>query len=233
MIRTWNGIAPKLHPQSYVNEMAYVSGNVTIGNKSTVWPAAVIRAEGTGSIKIGSNTHIQDGSVIHNSHQSLSIGDNINVGHAVVIHCSSIGNNCLIGNNSTLLEGVELVKKGNPPKLEQNHDNATYESWCKKSDAEVDWDKPAQDVYNLIRGCNPQPGAWTTFEGNDLKVFDSKLVDPTGAPGEVVEVFEGGFIVAAKHGGILIERVRPPNSGKITANEFVTNTGMQKGIFLG
>ena len=108
MIRTWNGIAPKLHPQSYVNEMAYVSGDVTIGDKSTVWPAAVIRAEGTGSISIGSNTHIQDGSVIHNSHQSLSIGDNINVGHAVVIHCSSIGNNCLIGNNSTLLEGVEL-----------------------------------------------------------------------------------------------------------------------------
>ncbi|SVB28746.1 uncharacterized protein METZ01_LOCUS181600, partial [marine metagenome] len=63
LIRIWNGIAPKLHPQSYVNEMAYVSGDVTIGDKSTVWPAAVIRAEGTGSITIGSNTHIQDGSV--------------------------------------------------------------------------------------------------------------------------------------------------------------------------
>ena len=108
LIRAWNGISPKLHPRSYVNEMAYVSGDVVIGDKSTVWPAAVIRAEGTGSISIGANTHIQDGSILHNSHESLRIGDNVNVGHSVVIHCSSIGDNCLIGNNSTLLEGVEL-----------------------------------------------------------------------------------------------------------------------------
>ncbi len=132
-----------------------------------------------------------------------------------------------------MVEGVDLVRRGNAPRLNQDHSKSTYESWCKKSDAEVDWGKPAQEVYNLIRGCNPQPGAWTTFEGNELKIFDSKLVDPTGAPGEVVEVFDGGFIVAAKHGGILIERVRPPNSGKITANEFVANTGMKKGTFLG
>lgn len=108
MIRTWNGIGPKLHPTAYVNEMAYVSGDVTIGDKSTVWPAAVIRAEETGSINIESNTHIQDGTVIHNSEGVLRIGSNVNVGHSVVIHAVSIGDNCLVGNNSTLLEGVEL-----------------------------------------------------------------------------------------------------------------------------
>ena len=108
LIRTWNGIEPKLHPRSYVNEMAYVSGDVTIGDKSTVWPAAVIRAEETGSINIESNTHIQDGSIVHNSDGVLRIGRNVNVGHAVVIHALGIGDNCLVGNNSTLLEGVEL-----------------------------------------------------------------------------------------------------------------------------
>ena len=108
LIRTWNGIGPKLHPGSYVNEMAYVSGDVTIGDRSTVWPAAVIRAEETGSINIQSNTHIQDGSIIHNSEGVLRIGSNVNVGHSVVIHALSIGDHCLVGNNSTLLEGVEL-----------------------------------------------------------------------------------------------------------------------------
>ena len=108
MIRTWHGIGPKLHPRSYVNEMAYVSGDVTIGDKSTVWPAAVIRAEEAGSINIESNSHIQDGSIVHSSEGVLRIGSNVNVGHSVVIHALSIGNNCLIGNNSTLLEGVEL-----------------------------------------------------------------------------------------------------------------------------
>ena len=108
MIRTWNGIEPKLHPRSYVNEMAYVSGDVTIGDKSTVWPAAVIKAEETGSINVEANSHIQDGSVIHCSEGVLRIGNNVNVGHSVVIHASYIGDNCLIGNNSTLLEDVEL-----------------------------------------------------------------------------------------------------------------------------
>ena len=81
MIRTWNGIGPKLHPRSYVNEMAYVSGDVTIGDRSTVWPASVIRAEETGSVDIGSNTHIQDGSIVHSAHGVLRIGSNVNVGH--------------------------------------------------------------------------------------------------------------------------------------------------------
>lgn len=108
MIRTWNGIEPKLHPRCYVNEMAYVSGDVTIGDKSTVWPAAVIKAEERGSINVKANSHIQDGSVIHSNEGILSIGSNVNVGHSVVIHASYIGDNCLIGNNSTLLEDVEL-----------------------------------------------------------------------------------------------------------------------------
>ena len=108
MIRSWNGIEPTLHPRCYVNEMAYVSGDVTIGDKSTVWPAAVIKAEDTGSINIEANSHIQDGSVIHNSEGVLRIGRNVNVGHSVVIHASRIGDNCLIGNNSTLLDDVEI-----------------------------------------------------------------------------------------------------------------------------
>jgi len=132
-----------------------------------------------------------------------------------------------------MIEGVDLVRKGNPPRVEQDHSKSTYESWCKKSDGEIDWSKPVQEVYNLIRGCNPQPGAWTTFEDYELKIFDSKIVDPTGAPGEVVEVFDDGFIVAAEHGGILIERVRPQNSAKISSKEFVSNTAIKKGTILG
>ncbi len=106
MIRTWNGKTPIVHPSAYVNEMAYVIGDVEIGENSTVWPAAVIRAD-EGYIRIGSNTHIQDGSVIHVDHHGI-VGNNINVGHSVVIHADKIGNYCLIGNNSTLLEEVEI-----------------------------------------------------------------------------------------------------------------------------
>lgn len=131
-----------------------------------------------------------------------------------------------------IIEGVDLVSIGNPPKLPQNHDNATYESWCRNADAEVDWSKSVQEVYNLIRGTNPQPGAWTTFDGNELKIFDSRIVDASGVPGEVVSVSNDGFVVAADGGGILIQRVRPQNSGKISAIEFIDNSGITAGVCL-
>ncbi|MCH7832498.1 MAG: methionyl-tRNA formyltransferase, partial [Proteobacteria bacterium] len=64
-----------------------------------------------------------------------------------------------------VLEAVDLVKAGDPPHIKQNDDDATYESWCKKEHAEIDWAKPVDEVYNLIRGTNPQPGAWTVHDG--------------------------------------------------------------------
>ena len=132
-----------------------------------------------------------------------------------------------------MAEGVDLVRAGNPPKIEQDHSKFTYESWCKKSDAEVDWSKPVQDVYNLIRGTNPQPGAWTVYDGGELYIFDCKMVDAAGAPGEVVDVSEAGIVAAAGGGGILMQRVRPQNSGKIPAAEFIANSGIAKGAILG
>lgn len=59
-----------------------------------------------------------------------------------------------------MMESLALVKSGNAPRTEQDHSKATYESWCGKKDVRIDWSKPANEVYNLIRGCNPAPGAW-------------------------------------------------------------------------
>ena len=78
----------------------------------------------------------------------------------------------------TVLEAVDLVKAGDPPHIKQNEDDATYESWCKKEHAEIDWAKPVDEVYNLIRGTNPQPGAWTVHDGKELKIFDCAKVGP-------------------------------------------------------
>ena len=132
-----------------------------------------------------------------------------------------------------MAEGVDLVRAGDPPRIQQDHSKASYESWCRKSDAELDFSKPASEVYNLIRGTNPQPGAWTTFEGKELGIFDSKLVEISGTPGKVVEATDAGILVAADNGGILIERVRPEGSGKIPVAEFISESGIAKGAALG
>ena len=87
-----------------------------------------------------------------------------------------------------MVESVDLVREGRAPKLVQDEAQATYESWCRKADAEIDWSRPVADVYNLIRGANPQPGAWTTVGSEQVEVLDSERVDgdPGAPPGQVV-----------------------------------------------
>jgi methionyl-tRNA formyltransferase len=132
-----------------------------------------------------------------------------------------------------VLEAIDLVKAGTPPRLKQDESQATYESWCKKEDVKIDWSKSLDEVYNLIRGANPQPGAWTIFEGNELKIFDCAKVNLSGAPGKVLELTDESFTIGAKVGGIQIKRVRPHNDKKISAADFIVKSGLMKGIQLG
>ena len=132
-----------------------------------------------------------------------------------------------------VVEAMDLVRAGDPPRIKHDDSQATYESWCNKPAAEIDWSKPVAEVYNLIRGTNPQPGAWTTHEGNVLKIFDCVPVDASGAPGEVVEVSDDDFTVAADAGGILVRRVRPHDDKKILSSEFIAASGLAAGVVLG
>ena len=131
------------------------------------------------------------------------------------------------------LEAIDLVRAGNPPRIPQDESQATYESWCRKQDARIDWGKPAEQVYNLIRGCNPQPGAWTTFEGTEVQVYDSRRVEGTGTPGEVVDVSDDGVLVQAAGGRILVLRVRPKGGDKLSAHEWAVPAGVAAGTRLG
>jgi len=133
-----------------------------------------------------------------------------------------------------VLEAVDLIRKGEAPRIKQDESKATYESWCKREHAHIDWSKPVDQVYNLIRGTNPQPGAWTTRDGQVLGVFDStKIAGVNGAPGEVIEVSDTGFTVAAADGGILVKRVRPDGEGKTAAADYAAATGLTRGTRLG
>ena len=133
-----------------------------------------------------------------------------------------------------MLEAVDFVATGNPPRSVQDHSKASYQSWCKREHAEIDWNKPVDEVYNLIRGTNPQPGAWTTYAGKTLQIFDSaKLSNRAGAPGEITGVSEEGITVAAQGGAILVKRVRPEGAGKMPAAEFAADAGLATGARLG
>jgi methionyl-tRNA formyltransferase len=134
-----------------------------------------------------------------------------------------------------MVEAIDMVRDGSAPRIVQDESQATYESWAKAEDGVVDWSQPAAMVYNLIRGCNPQPGASTTRKGKTVKLFDSEPGDGASdaVPGAVTEITDAGFTVAASGGGILVKRVQPPKSRKIAAAEWAEEAGLQVGEVLG
>lgn len=130
-----------------------------------------------------------------------------------------------------LLESVDLVRNGTAPKIVQDEARATYESWCKREDVEIDWAKPVSEVWNLIRGADPQPGAWSTYQGRMVQVYDGvKITDDGGAtPGEITAVGDDRFTVAAQGGRIEIQRVRPAGMRKGDASAFIAEVGLRVG----
>lgn len=115
-IKTFESHTPVIHPDAYVDDQAYVSGQTRIGAGSSVWPMVVIRGD-INHIHIGQRTNIQDGSVLHVTHGGpfttpdgfpLIIGDEVTVGHNAVLHACTIGNRCLIGMSATVMDGVTL-----------------------------------------------------------------------------------------------------------------------------
>jgi methionyl-tRNA formyltransferase len=136
---------------------------------------------------------------------------------------------------TALLEAVDLVRAGTAPRIVQDETQATYESWCTKEHVQIEWQKPLQDVWNLIRGADPQPGAWTTHDGTIVQLLDArKLVGATaGRPGEVTAVDDAGLTVAAAGGQIQVSRVRPAGGQKVDAAAFARSTGVRPGVRLG
>lgn len=128
---------------------------------------------------------------------------------------------------------VDAFRDGSPPRTPQDESKATYEYRCKKSHAEIDWSKPVAEVYNLIRGCNPAPGAWTTLNGEDVQVYDSARIDGSGDPASVVSVTEDGVIVQGNGGRILLKRVKPAGGEKQPAVDWANAAELIPGAKLG
>lgn len=131
-----------------------------------------------------------------------------------------------------MLESIELVRDGTAPKRVQDPNAGSYEGWCRKEDVRIDWSKPGDEVYNLIRGANPQPGAWTTFDGNEVRIYDSRKADGSGEPGTVLSIDAGGMLVAAGDGAIRVMKLRA-DAGKLAAAEYASAAGLAVGSKLG
>ena len=134
-----------------------------------------------------------------------------------------------------LLETVELIDQGKARPEEQPKGKATPAPKLRKSDGLIDWNQGAEPIRNLIRGLNPEPGAFTYFRGKILKIyrvshFPSHL--PPGKPGEVVEALQR-FVVSTKDGLLSLDEVQPQDRGKMKGEDFLRGYRPRPGEVLG
>jgi methionyl-tRNA formyltransferase len=138
-----------------------------------------------------------------------------------------------------MMETADLVLAGKHKETVQDEGEASYEGWCRSAEAKIDWAKPIDQVYNLIRGCNPSPGAWTTLNGKKLQIFDARKVvfrrfaDVPGKTREVTGVTAQSFQVTAQGGLIEVLKARLEDGKKVSGGELVQSGGVQAGSLLG
>ena len=118
-LRSYRGISPTLGQRVYVDSAATVIGNVTLSDDVSIWPGAVLRGD-VHHIHVGARSNVQDGTVVHVTHDGpyspggfpTVIGEDVTVGHAVVLHACTIEDCCLIGMHATVLDGAVIKKYG-------------------------------------------------------------------------------------------------------------------------
>jgi len=140
---------------------------------------------------------------------------------------------------SALQEAADLVVSGGARETPQDESQASYQGWCRLAEARINWHNHIDLVYNLIRGCNPAPGAWTTFNGKRLFAFDARkheartLAQSKGRVGTVTAIEGQSLFVAAQGGHIELQRVRYEAGKKVPAGQFYAEYGVQVGAALG
>lgn len=107
-LETYLSRTPKVHPSAYVAPQSTLIGAVTLDAQTSVWPNTVLRAD-INTIEVGEGSNIQDGCVVHLADDfGVKIGKYVTIGHMAMIHACTIGDECLIGMHSTILDGAQI-----------------------------------------------------------------------------------------------------------------------------
>ena len=138
-----------------------------------------------------------------------------------------------------MLEAADLVVAGKHREVVQDESAASYEGWCRAAEARINWANHVDFIHNLIRGCNPAPGAWTTLGGKKLQIFDCRkhlfrtFGDVKGKVGEVSEIGAASFFVTAQGGRIEVLKAKHEDGKKGSASELAAAFGIATGTVLG
>jgi methionyl-tRNA formyltransferase len=199
------------------------------GPSSINWP--IIRGDGkTGLTIFRPNEGLDEGPVL--LQKECEIGPDETLGDVYFGKLFPMG-------VAAMIEAADLVLAGTHREVAQDESQASYEGWCREAEARIHWAQHVDQVYDLIRGCNPAPGAWTTADGKKLQILDARkhparrFADVAGKVGEVSDLTDTSFKVTAQGGAVEALRVRGEDGKKVTGGEFARAHGLAKGAILG
>lgn len=198
------------------------------GPSSINWP--IIRGEKETGLTIFRPTDgLDEGPII--LQQRVAIQEDDTLGSVYFNHLFPLG-------VLAMLDAADLVVKGQHREVVQDENQASYEGWCRSEEARINWHNHVNDIYNLIRGCNPAPGAWTTLSGKKIQLFDVKkhvfrtFGQVQGKIGEVSQITEESFSVTAQGGQIEVFKLKHQDAKKMNASEFVQSYQITLGTLL-
>ncbi len=199
------------------------------GPSSINWP--ILRGERETGLTIFRPTDgLDEGPII--LQKKVPIGPEDTLGSVYFDHLFPLG-------VQALLEAADQVVAGTHQEVVQDEAQASYEGWCRSAEAEIHWAQHVTAIHDLIRGCNPAPGAWTLLGGKKLQIFEVRkhLFRTFGAVrgkvGEISGMTDQGFLVTVQGGQIEVLRVKLEGGKKVDARPFAEEQGLQVGTRLG
>jgi methionyl-tRNA formyltransferase len=192
------------------------------GPSSISWPIALGRRE-TGLTIFRPTDGLDEGPVI--LQKTCAIAPDDTLGEVYFNKLFPLG-------VQALLEATDLVMADRHQERVQDERKATYEGWMLDEDCEIHWPGHVDTIYNLIRACNPAPGAWMLLDGIKVRVYDcrkhvvGRFVSRGHRPGDVAGVTEDAIVIWAQGGLIEILKLRPEGAGKLGAGDFARQRGM-------
>lgn len=135
----------------------------------------------------------------------------------------------------TLKETLRLIEEGNAPREVQNHEEFSYAPIMNKSLGNIDFSKSAREIHNLVRGVNPWPSAYTTYNDVIMKVWKTKVLDEksTKDVGTIIDVSKDGIKVSTIDNVLLIEEIQMPNKKRMLVGEYIKGNTIETGLVLG
>jgi methionyl-tRNA formyltransferase len=189
--------------------------------------------------------------ILGDSHTGLSIFrpvDGLDEGPIILQKVTPIGPDDTVGKVyferlfpmgvAALIEAADMVVTAGAQPTVQDESQARYEGWCKDPEARINWHAHVDQIYNLIRGCDPAPGAWTTFADKKLRLYDARkhparaLSQVKGAIGAVTAIGDQSIVVSAHGGQIEVFKLRLEGGKKLPAARLCAEEGLGLGAIL-